>query len=267
MAKPFSLLSLPLGLVTAAFVQTAHAADLPRLPSPTPAQVETARTTPRQFSALGPHAWTMALLPKQSRPITDYQAITLDAAPAVQVTADRSYGALMTNLDASQQPRSLRWEWRLEAITRPTSLTERAGDDNPVKICVAFDWPASAVPFWERQALGIAKAVTGEPLPGATLCYTWGNKETKGMPIDSPYTRRVRVIALRNATDAKNQWFQESRNIEQDLRMAFGDELPANKPMPQATIVFISADMDNTDGQSRGYFRNFSLRPAPATRP
>lgn len=254
----------------ALLLASSASADLPTLRSPSSAEVEAARVTTRQFSALGNIPWTMALLPRQSRPITDYKTVVIDGAPALQVTADRSYGALMTQLSPQAQPRSIRWEWRLEAITRPIDLTTRAGDDNPVKVCVAFDWPDAAVPFWERQALGIAKAVTGEPLPGATLCYTWGQQEAKGIPIDSPYTRRVRVIPLRNAQDAQGRWWSEERHLEQDLRRAFGDELPASAPMPRATIIFVSADMDNTDGKSRGYFRNFVLSaaaPSPAKRP
>jgi hypothetical protein len=206
---------------------------------------------------LGP-GWRVAGLPQQKMPMTRFAAATVEGRAAVRLRAEASYGNLVFDLAGQRAPRTLRWSWRLEAANPAVDLARKAGDDAAAKVCLAFDLPLQQVPFMERQLLRVARSQTGENLPAATLCWVWGHAEPSGALIENPYSRRVRVIVLRNRDDAMNRWFDEERDVAADWARAFGDE-SAELPPLQAAIV--GADADNTGGRSVAYVAGLRFAP------
>lgn len=196
--------------------------------------------------------WRVVGLPEQRQPLTRYRADAVNGRRALRLDADASYGNLVRTL-APPPPRQLRWAWRAEQASAAIALHTKAGDDSPARVCVSFDWPNARVPFIERQLLRWARWRSGQPLPGATLCWAWGGSEPVGSLVENPYTRRVRTIVLRNASHSGAAWFDEQRDVEADLRRAFGDELPAGSPVPAATALIIAADADNTASRSTAW--------------
>ena len=96
--------------------------------------------------------------------------------------------------------------------TKPVTrfVAERVGERSAVRIDapesygnLAFDLPLDQVPFGERTLLRLFRANAGENLPAATLCWVSGRVEARGALLDSPFTRRVRTIVLRNAADLR----------------------------------------------------------------
>ena len=217
--------------------------------------------------ALNP-AWRFVGFPKQKAdlPATRFEAGRVDGQPAIQVVTASSYGTLVHDLrDAT--PGRLRWRWRLD---QPLSggkaapdLTTKAGDDAALKVCVMFDHPLERVPFVERTVLRLARNVSGEPLPAATLCYVWDSGHAAGLQGANPYTRRVRYISLRGSEAPPGQWATENRDLARDFRTLFADELPAGAPTPRLSTVLIGADSDNTASNSLGWVAD--LQTAPST--
>ena len=202
--------------------------------------------------AEGMDGWRAVHLPRQTLPRTDYTRVLLDGRPALRLRAEGSYGHRVHDLPPGTTVQALRWQWRLDTPNTAGDLRRKAGDDNPVKVCVLLDAPLSGVPFVERQLLRVARAAADEPLPAATLCYVWDSQLPAGTLLPNAYTRRVRLIVLRGADAPQGTWLAESRDVAADVQRAFGDEL---KTLPAALAVLVGADADNTGARSVAHLR------------
>lgn len=207
--------------------------------------------------------WRVVGFPKKKAdiPPTLFEAGKVDGQPAVKVVTASSYGTLVHDLKDAP-PARLSWRWRLD---QPLSggkaapdLTTKAGDDAALKVCAMFDHPLDRVPFVERTVLRLARSVSGEALPAATICYVWDSGHAAGLQGANPYSRRVRYISLRGNETPAGQWATENRDLAQDFVTLFGDELPqgAQTPrseLPKVATVLLGADSDNTASQSTGW--------------
>lgn len=216
--------------------------------------------------ALNP-AWRYVGFPKQKAaiPPTVIEAGQVDGQPAVKVVTASSYGTLVHDLKDAL-PGRLQWRWRLDqSLTGGTAapdLTTKAGDDAALKVCVMFEHPLEHVPFVERTVLRIARSVSGEALPAATICYVWDSGHAAGLQGANPYTRRVRYISLRGSEAPTGQWLAESRDLARDFATLFADELPAGSAVPPLRTVLIGADSDNTASRSSGWVADLRTGPA-----
>lgn len=228
----------------------------------------TAQTLPpltQADGALHP-GWRYVGFPQQKAriPPTVIEAGQMDGQPAVKVVTASSYGTLVHDLQGAPAG-PLKWRWRLD---QPLSggkaapdLATKAGDDAALKVCALFDHPLERVPFVERTVLRIARSVSGEALPAATVCYVWDSAHPAGRQGANPYTRRVRYISLRGSEAPTCQWLSEQRDLARDFATLFADELPAGSTVPPLHSVLIGADSDNTASRSRGWVAD--LRSAP----
>lgn len=205
-----------------------------------------------------PPAWRLETLPQQTKPVTRYSAETVDGREALRVQADASYGNLVHAWPAAAAPSRLRWAWRMQQPNAAIDLATRAGDDAAVKICLSFDLPADRVPLIERPLLLLARARTGQALPGATLCWVWAGAEARGALIPNAFTRRVRYIVLRNAQDGPGAWQEEDRDVAADFRRAFGDE---TQELPPLMALIVAGDADNTGARSVAHVSALRAEP------
>lgn len=220
----------------------------------------TAQTLPPLTQADGTlhPGWRYVGFPQQKAriPPTVIEAGQMDGQPAVQVITDASYGTLVHDLQGARAG-PLQWRWRLDQALSGgkavPDLTTKAGDDAALKVCALFDHPLERVPFVERTVLRIARSVSGEALPAATVCYVWDSAHPAGRQGANPYTRRVRYISLRGSEAPTGQWLSEQRDLARDFATLFADELPAGSAVPPLRSVLIGADSDNTASRSRGW--------------
>jgi Protein of unknown function (DUF3047) len=216
--------------------------------------------------ALNP-AWRFVGFPKKQAdlPATRFEAGQVDNQPALKVVTASSYGTLVHDLKDTP-PARLQWRWRLDLPLSggkaAPDLTTKAGDDAALKVCVMFDHPLERVPFVERTVLRLARSVSGEPLPAATLCYVWDSAAAAGLKGANPYTRRVRYISLQGRASPIAKWVNESRDLAQDFRTLFADELPAGTSPPPVSTVLIGADSDNTASNSLGWVADLQTAPS-----
>lgn len=208
-------------------------------------------------NALG-SGWRVVLLPAQKAPPTRFTPETVDGRAVLRLEAQASYGNLLHETAAGVTPRLLQWAWRLQQPNPETDLRRKSGDDVAARVCLSFDLPLSRLPLGERLLLQLARARTGEALPAATLCWVWGGAEAAGSLLDNAFSRRVRYIVLRNASDATGSWLDESRDIGADFTRAFGDEAATPPPL---LAVGVGADADNTGAHSVAHVT--ALRFAP----
>lgn len=211
--------------------------------------------------------WRYVGFPKQKAqiPPTVIEAGQVDGQPAVKVVTASSYGTLVHDLKDAP-PARLQWRWRLDQPlsngTAVPDLTTKAGDDAALKVCALFEHPLERVPFVERTVLRIARSVSGEALPAATVCYVWDSAHPAGRQGANPYTRRVRYISLRGNDTPARQWVSESRDLAKDFATLFADELPEGGAVPPLRTVLIGADSDNTASRSSGWVADLRTGPS-----
>ena len=201
--------------------------------------------------------WHVVGLPRQTKPFTRYQVIDRDGQRLLEIDAHASYGTLVHELDAGVDARHLSWSWRIERDNPATDPRTKDGDDHVAVVCALFDLPIAAVPFVERQFLRLARAFTGQSLPAASLCYTWDARLPRDTVLDSPFTRRVRLIVLHGIGEPLQTWRHEDRDLPSDFHRLFGDESVA---LPPLRAVVVSGDADNTGGHSIAHLRELQLR-------
>ncbi len=212
--------------------------------------------------ALDP-AWRFVGFPKQHTelPPTRFEAGRADGVAGVQVATASSYGTLVHDARGPAAAR-LQWRWRLDQPlsggNAPADILTKAGDDAALKVCVMFEHDLNRVPFVERTVLRIARSVSGEALPAATVCYVWDSTHPALTQGANPYTKRVRFISLQGRGAPLARWVQESRDVARDFIDLFADELPDGRATPRAaapavTRVLIGADSDNTASRSKGW--------------
>ena len=238
----------PIALLAALACAAGAAAAAPARLEPWPASADTPTA-----------AWHFAGLPRQRAPQTKFAVVSIDGRRALRVEADSSFGNLVHPLPAdAAKPKHLAWSWKVEQLNEAGDLRQRSGDDTSLKVCVLFEMALDKLSFVEQQKLRVARSLSSEPVPAATICYVWDGKLPAGTDIVNAFTTRLRYVVLKTGPAQVGPWLRERRDIEADFKRLFGAE---SSEMPPLAAVAIGADADNTKGQSVGYVGEIVLEP------
>ena len=192
----------------------------------------------------------------------------LDGRNVLRLRTDQSYGTLthalvaapITSASAGAAPGLLRWQWRLDQPLAQSDLRRKEGDDAALKVCAMFDLPLDKLGLGERTLLRIARTVSGENLPTATLCYVWDTALPVGTLLPNAYTPRVRYVVLDSGGQNLGRWVTHQRDLGADFLKSFGNETDT---VPPLLAIAVGADADNTGGSSLGYLGDIALQDAP----
>ncbi len=121
-----------------------------------------------------------------------------------------------------------------------------------------YDMALEKVPFIERSLLRIARSVSGELLPAATVCYVWDAALPAGTALANAFSKRVRTIVVDGAEQPPGAWRSHERLIQADFLRLFGDE---SSSVPPVIAIAVGADSDNTGGRSLAYIADIRLNP------
>jgi len=204
--------------------------------------------------------WRFVGFPKSKAdiPATRFELADVQGERALKVSTHASYGTWVHDLP-KVEPGRLQWRWRLDQPLTGgkvvADILTKAGDDAALKVCVMFDHPLDRVPFAQRTLLRIARSLSGEDLPAATLCYVWDSVHPAGLQGANPYTPRVRFITLQGQGAQLAQWQTETRDVAADFAKLFAEEWPAGAAVPKVRAVLVGADSDNTGADSVGWVK------------
>lgn len=205
-----------------------------------------------------PHpAWQLSGLPDNKAPRGTFEATWLNSETVLALRTQASYGVLTHGWQGAA-PDSLSWRWRLEQPLAAADIKTKAGDDAALKVCVMLDQPLADIPFLQRSVLTLARSVSGQNLPSATLCYLWDSRYPAGTHGPNPYSARVRFMVLNGAESATGQWVGQRRNLAADFAQLFGRE---SQTLPPVIAMAVGADSDNTQGSSLGYVTQLRWLP------
>lgn len=203
----------------------------------------------------GPHdkaQWTAVTLPGKAQ-----TAFTLEKnglRMAIRAHAQSSASMLRQRLlvPADRLGR-LQFEWQSDGLIDQADMAERDSDDSPVRLILAFEGDRSLLSAKNAMLSDLTEALTGEPLPYATLMYVWCNRRPVESVIVNPRTDRVRKLVVESGADHVKQWRIYQRDIRADFVKAFGED-------PGALVgMAIMSDTDNTRSSVKAWYGNIQL--------
>ena len=148
----------------------------------------------------------------------------------------------------------LEWRWKVENILEKGDVTRKDGDDYPARLYVTFKYDPSKVGFFERAKYEAIRMARGEYPPMGAITYIWESKSPVGTIVPNPYTEQVKMIVLQSGEEKVGRWVNESRNLVEDYRMAFGGD------PPRISGVALMTDTDNTRESAIAYFGDIILK-------
>jgi hypothetical protein len=212
-----------------------------------------------RFSALRPGTllpdWAEAyVFPNQPRH-TQFALVEDGGRTVLAARASASSSGLVRRVRAD--PRRfplLAWRWKVTNLPLKGDIETKAGDDFAVRVYLVFDLDPATLSIGERMQLALARAIWGEQVPAAALCYVWDVRAPVGSIVPNAYTDRVRMVVADSGSAQLGRWLSHETDLAADFRRAFGIEPPA------VSAVIVSADTDNTGETTESYFGDIELR-------
>ena len=214
--------------------------------------IEVARFS--QLQPGGPFAadWEPYVL-QRSSPLTVYRVAQAGGETCMEADATNGYSALQRLIRISPQRHPVvEWRWRVPRLASDTAPAKRVTPR--ARLMLAFHGDVDKLDFEQRAQLRLAKAVTGQALPYSSLIYVWMNGVPDGTVVPSPYTERVRLIAMDSSPGNFDRWIDLRRNVLEDYRRAFGEE-------PGDIVgVGIFTDVDGNGAAGLAYYGDITFR-------
>jgi hypothetical protein len=187
-----------------------------------------------------PEGWLPLKINAKKAP-TIYRLVDEGGKPVVHARAQASASGLYRKPDFSLAERpTARWSWKVDGLIAGADNSKARREDSPVRIVFAFEGDKSKLPAKDQAVLKLARKLSGQDLPYATLMYIWSNAAPVDTIIANPHTRRIQMVVASSGADGVGAWQQLSRNVVADFRRAFNEE-------PGRLLGFgLLSDTDNT---------------------
>jgi hypothetical protein len=200
-------------------------------------------------------SWVHKTLPGKTPTRFEYQR--LEGRDAISVHANAS--ASMLRQAVRIEPEALgrvRFSWKVPALIAQADMALRDKDDAPVRVVLAFEGDRSRFSARDAALSELARAISGEEMPYATLMYVWSNQRAPGSVVPNPRTDRIRKLVVESGPGRLNQWLDYERDIRADYERVFGEA-------PGALVaIAIMSDSDNTQSRARAWYGPLRLVPA-----
>ena len=208
----------------------------------------------------GPTAWTpehiarWQAMPLPGKQLTHYSLGQQAGRAALRAQAESSVSMLRQPLRVEPHLLGhLAFSWNVPALIDGADVGQRQSDDSPARLVLAFDGDRSAFSAKNAMLSELAHAMTGEPLPYATLMYVWCNTRPVGTVVHSPRTDRIRKLVVASGPQQLNQWLHFRRDVRADFELAFGEA-----PGALLTIALMT-DSNNTRSSALAWYGGIAL--------
>ncbi|MFZ5557319.1 MAG: DUF3047 domain-containing protein [Pseudomonadota bacterium] len=195
----------------------------------------------------------------RSKPLTRYALVENHGKTVLRAEARTSASGLYREIHVNPRRHPiLAWRWRVDAPVPGADPRQRATEDAPARVLVAFTGDRDRLDFGERTNMALAKALSGQQLPYATLMYIWSEQLPVGTVVRNPHTSRIQMIVAASGPVRPGAWTALERNVAEDYRRVFGEE-PGD-----IHAVGVMTDTDNTAGEAVAYYGDIAFRRRPA---
>ena len=196
--------------------------------------------------------WEVVRIP--GKVATQYSVVRLSNRRSLMASAASSASMLRKDLRIEpEQLNALNFSWQIQKLIEGADMAQRDYDDSPVRLVLAFDGDRSQFSPKNAMLSELTHALTGQPMPYATLMYVWCNQRPVNSIIQNPRTDRIRKIVVESGAGRLNQWTSYERNIRADYEKAYGEA-------PGALIgIGIMTDSDNTRSHAQAWYGPIQL--------
>jgi hypothetical protein len=133
----------------------------------------------------------------------------------------------------------LSWSWLAEKKLLVLNERSKNGDDFVARIYLVID---GGFLFWKTESLN----------------YVWSSNQDTGLIWDNAFAgSNVKMMSIRGKESKNGRWYQEKRNVYQDLIDALGDKgsEEANRAAYQyIDIIAFMTDTDNSGKEAESYY-------------
>ncbi|WP_455379076.1 DUF3047 domain-containing protein [Petrachloros mirabilis] len=212
-----------------------------------PALLEVGKFSATSEDKILPEGWN-ALTFKKMPKHTSYELVKDGEYVVVKAVSQASASGLTkaVNVDPKQYP-IIRWRWKIENLLQRSNVNRKDGDDYPARLYITFEYDPDKVSFGKKLKYKAGQALFGE-IPIAALNYIWETRTPVGTIVDNAYTDFAKMIVVESGSRKVGTWVEESRNIYEDYRQAFGEEPPL------ISGVAIMSDTDDTKERAVAYY-------------
>jgi hypothetical protein len=123
----------------------------------------------------------------------------------------------------------LNWSWKVENVLVGVNEREKPGDDYAARIYVVAK---GGLAFWKTRA----------------LTYVWASREPEGSMWANAFTANAHMIAIRSGSQKLGELIAEKRNVREDWKQAFGEDIES------IDAVAIMTDTDNSGQKARAWY-------------
>jgi hypothetical protein len=179
---------------------------------------------------------------------TVYELVTDGAAVVVRATSDAAASGLTKEVRIDPSVFSVvHWRWKVDNLLMRSDVMRKSGDDYPARLYITFEYDPEKVSFGRKLKYKAGRALFGD-IPIAALNYIWDTKTPVGTIVDNAYTDFAKMIVVESGSARVGQWVEESRNVYQDYKQAFGEDPPV------INGIAIMTDTDNTKEHAIAYY-------------
>lgn len=225
--------------------------------------------TPPTDEALDASPWAQASqLPKSgqgaiwrhqaigTRPPSIYTPDLHEGRPALKAESDRGDSLVHLPLAVEgEELGTLHFSWFVNALNPLSDLTDGQHDDAVARVILQFGGDRSHFSARDTMASDLLQALTGEPLPYATLVYVWDQRYPVGTIIPHRRTQRIKTMVIESGPKRLGHWADFERDVSADYFKAFG------KTPQHLKGLALMTDANNTQQPTRVWYGPLVWRP------
>ncbi len=161
---------------------------------------------------------------------TFYTTVTQFDRQVVMAVSDTTASGLFYEheIDLEKTP-NLNWSWRIDNLIVGNNERDKNGDDYPARI---YALVSGGVLFWKTRAIN----------------YVWSNNQAVETHWPNAYTGKARMLAVRSGSRHVGDWLSEKRNVREDFRRLFGQDVT------KIHAIALMTDTDNTRQRATAYY-------------
>jgi hypothetical protein len=148
--------------------------------------------------------------------------------------------------------RDVEFSWWVQSLPEGGDVGTSDATDAAARVIFAFGGDVSRLTPRNQTMFELARTLTGEAPPYATLAYVWDAAAPIGKMVVHPRTDRVRKIVVESGREGLRQWRRYRRPLAADYRLAFGEA-----PGPLLAVA-VMTDGDNTRSRLFTRYRDIS---------
>lgn len=196
--------------------------------------------------------WHDVLLPGKRR--TAYRWELTSQGRELVARADGTASMYRKRLQKpSDALREVEFSWWADALPEGGDVANAGACDAAARVLFAFAGDHARLSARNQMVFELARTLTGEAPPFATLAYVWDAQSPVGRVVTHPRSDRMRKIVVESGPGALRQWKRYRRRLDADFRLAFGEA-----PGPLLAVA-VMTDGDNTRSQLTTRYRDISL--------